>query len=243
MDDDTPTNGSEQLPGPFEVKAFEFKLEEVSEEGEFSGFAAVYGNMDSGGDIIEPGAFKRSIRQRKRVPVLWQHLSREPIGVSVELEETEQGLKTRGRLVLSVQRAKEAHELLKARALDGLSIGYGTVKAEILRDDQGTFLGRRLKELKLWEYSLVTFPMNELALVGDVKGIDIERLSAALTRLRETDPDLVKQLLAGGPADATRPSEQEPGPADATLRSLTKAAALAIRAVDISIVMKEEMSR
>lgn len=183
------------VPGRFEVKAFEFKLDDgLSEEGEFSGFAAVYGNVDGQGDVIERGAFRRSIQHRQRVPVLWQHLSGEPIGVSITLAETEHGLHTRGRLVLEVQRAREAHELLKAKALNGLSIGYQVVRWEPRRGEKGEPL-RTLKEVRLWEYSLVTFPANELALVGDVKA-DPERFAASLAQLHRSDPVTAQRVAA-----------------------------------------------
>jgi hypothetical protein len=207
---------------PFEVRDFRFevKLEDLTEDGQFEGYAAVFGNEDFYGDVIEPGAFKKSIRETKgQVPILWQHWTDEVIGVSLELEEDENGLHTRGQLVLATQRGLEAYELLKAKALKGLSIGFQTVKS-LVDNDTGK---RRLKEIKLWEYSLATFPANSLALVGSVKSSELARLAATLRELREVHPDVVRALLSD--AEPQEHSAEEAAiekrePALATLRDL-----------------------
>lgn len=155
------------------------KIKDIGEsDGTFSGFASVYGNEDLGGDIVEPGAFTKTINDRGgEVPLLWQHNPREPIGVG-KLTDSAKGLEIHGQLILSVARAKEAYDLLKNRVIKGLSIGYDTVRDEI-KDKR-----RLLKELKLWEVSVVTFPMNELANVQSVKSEDllarVEALELAL---------------------------------------------------------------
>lgn len=147
-----------------ERKAFRLKLSEVSDAGRFSGYASVFGNVDSYGDIVERGAFARTIAAKGgRFPILWQHNPDEPIGVSLSMSEDPHGLAVEGELALDTQRGREAHALLRMGALEGLSIGYETINAE--RD--GKY--RRLTELKLWEYSVVTFPANELATVTAVK--------------------------------------------------------------------------
>lgn len=156
-----------------EFKTFRLReLKAIGDDGTFEGYASVFGNVDTYDDVVEPGAFSKTIAEQDgHVPILWQHSPWEPIGLSLELREDKTGLFTRGQLNLDTQRGREAYSLLKQGAtagagrgpLKGLSIGYQTIKYAI----EGQV--RRLKELKLWEYSLVTFPANELAVVNAVK--------------------------------------------------------------------------
>ncbi|MBY0407102.1 MAG: HK97 family phage prohead protease, partial [Rickettsiales bacterium] len=99
---------------------------------------------------------------------LWQHQQEEPIGVFSQIAEDANGLYVQGRLLLDIQRAREAHALLKEGAISGLSIGYSPVRYRI---DEATGV-RKLAEVELWEISLVTFPANEAAQVTVVKGAD-----------------------------------------------------------------------
>jgi HK97 family phage prohead protease len=148
-----------------ERKAFAFDIKSIDESGSFVGFASVYGNLDHGGDVVERGAFTKSMQERgTTVPILWQHDQKTPIGLGV-LEDSNEGLKISGKLSLGVQQAKDAHELLKDRVVKGLSIGYDVVKQNY---EKGA---RHLRELKLYEVSVVTFPMNEAAMVARVKAV------------------------------------------------------------------------
>jgi HK97 family phage prohead protease len=156
-----------------EVKTFALELKDVQADGTFEGYASVFGNVDSYGDIVEPGAFKKTIADKGgQVPILWQHDAYEPIGVSQSMSEDGKGLFTVGQCNLDVRRGFEAHSLMRQKAIKGLSIGYRTVKDAI---DGST---RRLKELDLWEYSPVTFAANQLAAVTAVKSAQ----AAALLR-------------------------------------------------------------
>ncbi len=147
-----------------ERRTFELKLNGAPDsEGRFTGYAAVFGNTDKGNDVIEPGAFNKSLRESPNVPILWQHNSDEPIGMSTYMAEDGKGLKVEGQLALEVQRAREVHALMKLGAIRGLSIGYNTVK----RSFKGSV--RHLQELALGEFSPVVFPMNTLATVSSVK--------------------------------------------------------------------------
>lgn len=147
-----------------------FKATDVKDSGEFEGYASVFGNVDSYGDVVAAGAFKDSIATLKTggdpLPILWQHRSSEPIGGSDFLEEDDHGLKTRGFLLIDeIPQAKSAHTLMKRRIVKGLSIGYYTRDSSY---DEKTGV-RTLKALDLVEYSVVTFPANELATVDSVK--------------------------------------------------------------------------
>lgn len=160
-------------------KTLDFELKGLNDAGEFEGIASVYGNTDSYGDVVEPGAFTRSIRNSKgRVKVFYEH--RTPIGTGV-VEDSPDGLKLKGSLLLSVAAAKEAYELAKAGLVDGLSIGFRTVKDKY---DEAAKV-RRLLEVKLYEVSLVSFPANELARVTAVKSELDPRVAAYAEALEE----------------------------------------------------------
>ena len=135
------------------------------EEATLAGYASLWGTEDQGGDIVERGAYATSLRRTKvlgeTVKMLWQHDPLQPIGVWDEVREDARGLWVRGRILTDVDRGREAAPLLKAGAIDGLSIGYRTVRAT--KDSTGK---RRLLEVELWEVSLVTFPMLREARVS-----------------------------------------------------------------------------
>ncbi len=142
----------------------------VSEGLVIEGYASLFGEVDRGGDVVERGAYAASLKAlgaaNRRVRMLWQHDAAQPIGVWDEVREDARGLHVKGRLLPDVARAREAAALLEAGAIEGLSIGYRTLRAT--KDDTGR---RRLHELELWEVSLVTFPMLPDARVG-AKGED-----------------------------------------------------------------------
>jgi HK97 family phage prohead protease len=156
-----------------------FQIKSLDEAGKFSGLASTYGNVDLGGDVVVPGAFQKTLLDRGgEVPILFAHDSRQPVGLGT-LKDTAAGLAVEGQLVLSVGKAKEAYDLLKAKVLRGLSIGYDAIKSDY---KDGV---RYLRELKLFEVSLVVMPMNELATVSAVKADDAH-LEEQLRQFRET---------------------------------------------------------
>ncbi|MEM6940553.1 MAG: HK97 family phage prohead protease [Pseudomonadota bacterium] len=132
---------------------------------EISGYASLFGAVDQGGDVVEPGAYGVSLAAvaaaGRSIKMLWQHDPAQPIGVWDEIHEDEKGLFVRGRILASVEKGREAVALIQAGAIDGLSIGYRTVKAT--KNNKGQ---RLLSELELWEVSLVTFPMLPSARVA-----------------------------------------------------------------------------
>lgn len=148
----------------------EIKLADDGAEGTIEGYGSVFGLLDRGGDIVEPGAFKASLaewRKRKQLPsMLWQHDSSSPVGVWTEMVEDDKGLKVKGELILDVPQAAVARALMKRGAVKGLSIGYRTKEAEVDRVTGA----RRLKKVDLWELSLVTIPMLPEAQITGVKG-------------------------------------------------------------------------
>lgn len=145
----------------------ELDLKSLGDDGSFSGYVSTFNVKDRGGDIVKPGAFTSSLKKypAAKVKLLWQHDQHEPIGVWTKLEEDERGLKAEGQLILESARGREAHALMKAGAVDGLSIGFKTIRDELDRKSGA----RLLHEVELREVSIVTFPMNEDATVTGVK--------------------------------------------------------------------------
>jgi HK97 family phage prohead protease len=155
-----------------EYKNFSFKVDDVdSRKGIIRGFASTFGNIDLGDDVVDFGAFKKTLQENKGiVPILADHDPSKQIGWNIRAEETEKGLFVEGQLNLKTELGNHRYEIAK-QALEvggkmGLSIGYAVVKA---MPDKERPSVRRLKELKLFEYSLVTFPMNTAAMVTAAK--------------------------------------------------------------------------
>lgn len=150
-----------------ERKFTSLALGEVEEDGVFSGYASLFGKADLGKDVVERGAFAKSLRQRGAagIRMLFQHDPNEPIGAWTDIREDERGLFVRGQIARGVERGREVLELMRAGALDGLSIGFRTVRA---RKDAASGV-RRILEADLWEISVVTFPMLPGARVDRVK--------------------------------------------------------------------------
>lgn len=169
-----------------EVRSFQLEIR-AAEDGTVEGYGSVFDVQDSYADVIEKGAFAKSIsthKSAKSMPaMLWQHDSSQPIGVWTSMSEDDNGLRISGRLAMDTVKGKEAHALLKMGALNGLSIGFMTKQ---FRYDQETEI-RTLTEVDLWEVSLVTFPANTQARVTQVKSVDdLQTLKDAERVLRDS---------------------------------------------------------
>lgn len=156
----------------------------LGEGQQIAGYASVFGRRDKGNDIVVKGAYAASLKalaaRSEKVRMLWQHDPAQPIGIWDEVLEDDHGLFVTGRILPDVARGREALALLKAGAVDGLSIGYRTLRAE--KTPQGT---RKLLELDLWEVSLVTFPMQAEARISQKSASDaFSTLSAQLRKAR-----------------------------------------------------------
>jgi HK97 family phage prohead protease len=154
-------------------KQFAFKADAVNEDGTFTGYGSVFGNVDSYREVVAPGAFADSLKAIKAsgdpLPALWQHRSGEPIGGYDVLEEDSHGLKVGGWLLKDeIARAKEAYVLMKRRVVKGLSIGY-YVEADSWNEKDRI---RTLTKLDLVEISIVTFPANAEAQIEAVKSLE-----------------------------------------------------------------------
>jgi uncharacterized protein len=150
---------------PLEIKSLH--------DREFSGHGSIFGNVDLGGDIVVPGAFKRSLAQHQKsggLPAMfWMHDPSRVAGKWTEMSEDRDGLRVKG-VLADTPLGNEIHTLLKMDAVKGLSIGYRTLDQDFDKDGN-----RLIKEAELWEVSVVSLPMNPLAQVAHVKS----QLSAA----------------------------------------------------------------
>ncbi|HWU03164.1 MAG TPA: HK97 family phage prohead protease [Novosphingobium sp.] len=159
------TDGLDRLDLGLELKL-------ASDTGTISGYGSVFGLLDLGGDIVDPGAFTASLSAWRakgmNIPMLWNHDPSTPIGTWTDVAEDEKGLRVTGQLTKGVAKAAEARALIEAKAVRGLSIGYRTLEDSVDRKTGA----RHLKEVDLWEISVVTFPMLPQAQIAGVKSFN-----------------------------------------------------------------------
>ena len=161
------------------LKTIQFKTETFDEEeGIFSGYGAVFGNVDSGGDIIEHGAFTKTLAKGwERVKILALHNdSILPIGRPLELREDEHGLYLKAK-ISDTSTGRDVRTLIRDGVLNELSIGYDPIVFEF---DENQI--RHLKEVELFEISVVTWAMNDQAMIEDYKSLSgkVNELEAAM---------------------------------------------------------------
>ena len=169
----------------------EFDAKGVKDDGAFEGYASTFGNVDQGYDVVMPGAFAKSLATRPapQIKMLWQHDPSQPIGVWTDATEDSKGLYVKGRLLKQVAKGAEAHALMKAGVIDSMSIGYRTMEADFTQSGV-----RQLKEVGLFEVSLVTFPMNDQATVTTVKDFNPRDVERGLREAGLSRSDAVKAV-------------------------------------------------
>ena len=186
------------------------EIKSLKDSGEFEGYGSTFGGEpDAYGDVIAPGAYTESLATHKAkgtMPKLfWQHNADEPIGKWVAATEDDHGLLMVGRLNMDVQRGREAHALLKAGDIDGLSIGY-RIKEYSVDTESGAWT---LEKLDLVEVSIVSVGANENAVVQSVKAAKaahdlVERMKAG-ERLTEREfGKMLKGILSFSDSQAER---------------------------------------
>jgi HK97 family phage prohead protease len=182
----------------------------LSLDGTIEGYASLFGEIDQARDMVMPGAFTQTLKSRglRRIPMLFQHDPSEPIGVWLELREDFRGLWARGKLIPDVARARELLALLRANAIDGLSIGYRTVRGKI----EPRTRVRKLYQVDLWEISIVTFPLLAGARIESVKAGHVQRQS-----LQRAQAERAWRTLSGA-ADVPAPLGQRRADASVRLR-------------------------
>ena len=193
-----------------EHKDFNLEIKAIDETGVFSGYASTFGNEDLGGDIVQKGAFTKTLTKgADSVLMFYQHDSAEIIGEFTQLKEDSKGLFFEGKLFIDdIKRAQETLFLMQKKKLKAVSIGY-RIESKGFDSD-----GRRLlKEIDLKEISVVTFPMNELATIDSVKAVEelTEReFEKSLRDVVGLSQKQAKALMSGGFAAMKRDvSEQE----------------------------------
>lgn len=216
---------------PFQVKAA--GPDDGLEEGQFEGYASVFGNVDTYGDIVVKGAFEDSLAEWREkgdpIPLLWGHDFADPfsnIGVIEHAEEDEHGLKVRGSFDKENPKAQQVYRLAKGRRTTGMSFAYSVLDSE--RKDDANYLTK----LHIFEASIVPVGANPLAGVDAVKsGVDIIASCAKAgrvlsakneTKVREAITALQAVLKAnespdGGEDDqekASVPVDAKPGASD-----------------------------
>jgi hypothetical protein len=194
-----------------------FNLENVKvytdddDERKFVGYASTFGNEDRVGDVVEKGAFNKSLnrhtREKTMPAMLLHHDLHRPIGRWTTMSEDEKGLYVEGTLTKGVRDADEAYALLQDGAINSMSIGY------YVNDEEWDSKARvnRLKEIELHEVSLVTIPANSAALVTSVKDADGEVNVRDLERaLRDAglSRNEAKKLIAKGFKALTEDEEE-----------------------------------
>jgi HK97 family phage prohead protease len=175
---------------PFEFKSLASR--------EFEGLGSVFGNVDLGGDVVLPGAFSKSLAQHKQARTLPQmffsHQMDKVPGKWLEMSENSSGLQVRG-VLANTQLGDEMHTLLKLGALRGLSIGFTIPDHanDVSYNQDGV---RMIKNVDLWEVSLVSLPMNPAAQVSAVKyGVDDVEAGELVKSLRALNERLAFSVL------------------------------------------------
>lgn len=194
----------------------EARLFAGGETGEVAGYASVFDVRDAQKSAVLPGAFQKSLaawRDRGRSPpMLWAHDPEQPIGVWTSLAEDRRGLKVTGTINLDVEQGRETWALVKQRAVTGLSIGFTVVEEGY---DKANDL-RLLKEVDLWEISVVVFPANPETHLEPVRFSDRSAYERFL-RQHGVAKAAARKLAAGGWPALAKP---EPEPMNPSLARL-----------------------
>lgn len=172
---------------------FPLSFKQCDDQGIVSGYASVFSVQDRHNDCIQYGAFRESIinhYSNNQIKLLWQHQQDKPIGVFNLIAEDKYGLYIEAKLLLGIQKAREAYDLLKSGAINGLSIGYTPLEYEFDENSQT----RMLTKVDLWEISLVTFPANTHACITSLKSHDINFNNSILKQLKKLNV-LIKESV------------------------------------------------
>jgi HK97 family phage prohead protease len=187
----------DRLTVPIEWKA------STEDAGTLEGYASTFGNVDLGYDVVEKGAFKATIADIKAngIPLLADHVASTAsvLGTIFDAREDSKGLLIKARFS-SAQSAQDVRTKLLEGHLNRMSIGYEPTKYAFEDRDGKTV--RLLQEIKLWETSVVVFPMNPEAAVSRVKCLSADERKALAVALAEAEQDTTDSPNADGVGDA-----------------------------------------
>lgn len=152
-----------------DVKFEQSAFSEDEEYYRFSGYASTFGNVDLGGDVIERGAFTKTLSQR--LPkLLNQHNMQEPLGSFTAVKEDDRGLYVEGMMPKSVEKCRDVAAFVKCGAINSMSIGFSVPKGGMSYDSATDI--RKIKQVDLYEASFVTLPMNPEAKLTAFKSME-----------------------------------------------------------------------
>lgn len=199
------------LAKQFSTEEAHFKVLD-KEAGIFEAYVSVFGNIDSYGEIVDPGAFKGWLEKYGgRYPKgVWGHDWNEPITKTLECREDERGLYVKAQFVLEVQRAREIYALMLAGVITDFSFGFRVLNSSV---DPATNLVH-LTEIAIYEYSPVLVGANDQATLIGVKA-DGEAVEPAADPAPETEPAVVPAEGEADPAAGDTPApatEETPEP-------------------------------
>lgn len=180
----------ERFNAPLELKSAE-------KDGTFSGYAAVFGNVDLGNDVIVPGAFKSAKTTNDGMLRIAIGHRLDQLAGKATYKQDDRGLYVEGKLSLGVSYVKDAYELMKDGVLNGLSVGFNILKDGSQWEDRESGYVRVIKAAELWEFSLVPFGMNPEALVQTVKAGTVRDFEAQIRGLGYSQSE-AKAIAAGG---------------------------------------------
>jgi HK97 family phage prohead protease len=193
------------------LKGVKLETKLSADRRKFEAYASTFGNIDSDQDIILPGAFTKTIAEAfpaKKIKVLWQHNWSQPIGLPTVMQQDSTGLFTETELGRSTL-ARDAANDVEDGIVDRLSIGFWIPAGKSARRPDGV---REISEVALMEYSLVTFPANDQAIVTGVKSLremvsyfKSGDVSEAIRQEIEREFLEIKALLTGQPVTPTAP--------------------------------------
>lgn len=188
-----------------QYKSMKFDVKAIG-DNTIEGYCAYFNNIDSYGDIIEQGAFTKTIQEnRNRIKVLWQHETDEPIGKPIDMYEDSVGLFVKAQISMT-DVGRNAMVLMRDGVIDEMSIGYDVIK------DEYRGRNRILKELRLWEFSPVTFAANEKAKITSAKSLNellYEIKHADTNEIKSAIDNLKKLLETFEPTEVTQKQKEE----------------------------------
>lgn len=171
------------------------QLKEAKADGSFTGYAAVFNNVDLGGDVILPGAFTHAkTTQDGQIRIALNHDLRQLAG-KAKFSQDGHGLRVEGQLSLGVSYVKDAYALMQDGVLNGLSVGFNILDGGADWEERDGRYTRIISKAELWEFSIVPFGMNPQALVDNVK--TIRDFEAQLRGLGYSQRE-AKALASGG---------------------------------------------
>lgn len=180
----------ERITAPMELKA-------SAKDGTFTGYAAIFNNLDLGDDIIVPGAFKSAKTTADgKLRIAIGHRLDQLAGKSA-FHQDDRGLRVEGSLTLGVSYVRDSYELMKDGVLDGLSVGFNILRDGATYEERDGRYVRIIHAAELWEYSIVPFGMNPEALIDSVKAANVRDFEAQLRGLGYSQTE-AKALASGG---------------------------------------------